>query len=677
MERRLGSSVSIIGSAGARQCHSLISGLIFWERRFILASMCTLIFFSSSLIGGVSGYQRIFPARRLARPPFTLSRFLHERYLSIPPNKRSQFLPRACRDNDRCNLFRFSSTLLGSAKVDAVTSEEKAISAFGGTSLTTALRRVKTVAVKATDSNINTGELIMIKGWVRTLRKQKTVAFIEVNDGSNLSGLQCVLSLVNPDGADNNSNAVVMDEESRHQLDLVTTGCSVELIGSLVSSQGGSGKKQSVELSATNLRVIGICPADSYPLAKKRHSLEYLRSIAHLRSRTNTIAAVARVRSKLAGAIHDFFQNVVQFTYVQTPLITTADCEGAGELFRVTTLNLDNVPSIARRKVVEAKGASTDQKPAESAAADYTQDFFGKPAYLTVSGQLSAETYACALGDVYTFGPTFRAENSQTTRHLAEFHSKCARRLCLLHGLSGSCTEISSQSHLFLPVLEPEMAFADLQSAMNNAEQMLKYVVSQVLQHCREDLEFFNNFYDKQLLTRLQKVVDTPFVRISYREAIQLLQEEIAKDPSKWQFPVVEFGTDLATEHERWLAETKFESAVFVYNYPRSIKAFYMRNNDDDNGETVHAMDLLVPGVGELIGGSQREERLDVLERKIQEMDGLSLDDYWWYLDLRRYGSVPHAGYGLGFERLVTYVCGMENIRDAIAFPRFPGNAEF
>jgi asparaginyl-tRNA synthetase len=414
----------------------------------------------------------------------------------------------------------------------------------------------------------------------------------------------------------------------------LTTGCAVVVEGPLVASEGG---KQAVEVAATSLKVVGECPGDAYPLAKKRHTLEYLRTIAHLRPRTNTIAAVSRVRSKLAGAIHSFFQQA-RFVYVQTPLITASDCEGAGELFRVTTLDLDKVSQLPLVK--REDGSKSDQ-------ADYSKDFFGKPAFLTVSGQLCGETYACALGDVYTFGPTFRAENSQTTRHLAEFH-----------------------------MVEPEMAFADLPAAMDNAESMLKYVVKDVMENCKEDLTFFQSFYDKKLMSRLEKLVSQPFARVSYRDAIGFLQEEIAKDPSKWQFPEVEFGTDLSTEHERWLAETKFDSAVFVYNYPKAIKAFYMRDNDEDGGETVNAMDLLVPGVGELVGGSQREERLDVL---IQKMAGVNLnpDDYWWYLDLRRYGSVPHAGYGLGFERLVSYVCGVENIREAIAFPRYPGSAEF
>mmetsp|Transcript_8553 Transcript_8553/g.12210 ORF Transcript_8553/g.12210 Transcript_8553/m.12210 type:complete len:554 (-) Transcript_8553:138-1799(-) len=477
--------------------------------------------------------------------------------------------------------------------------------------------------MKAADATEPTDHPVVVKGWVRTVRKQKTLAFVEVNDGSNLGGIQTVLPFD------------AIDEDTKKAIDKLTTGAAVAVEGPLVKSQGG---KQAVELAGTSLKIIGDCPGDTYPLAKKRHSLEYLRTIAHLRPRTNTVAAVARVRSVLAGAVHSFFQQS-GFVYVQTPLITASDCEGAGELFRVTTLDLDKVSELPKA-VDEESGKETD-------SVDYAEDFFGKPAYLTVSGQLGAETHACALGDVYTFGPTFRAENSQTTRHLAEFH-----------------------------MVEPEMAFADLDSAMDNAEAMLKHVVKDVLGKCSSDLEFFQKFYDKGLTSRLEKVVSQPFVRVSYRDAIGFLQEEIAKDPSKWQFPDVEFGTDLATEHERWLAETKFDSAVFVYNYPKSIKAFYMRDNDEDGGETVNAMDLLVPGVGELVGGSQREERLDVLEAKLAEQD-LNPEDYWWYLDLRRFGSVPHAGYGLGFERLVTYVCGIENIREAIAFPRYPGNAEF
>jgi len=478
-----------------------------------------------------------------------------------------------------------------------------------------AMKRVK--AANAVPSD----EVVSIKGWVRTVRKQKTLAFVEVNDGSSLSGIQCVLPFDE------------IDESSKEEIDKLATGCSVEVTGKIVASQG----KQKLEVSSSSIRIVGACPGETYPLAKKRHTLEYLRTLAHLRPRTNTIAAVARVRSTLAGSIHRFFQDS-GFVYVQTPLITASDCEGAGEMFRVTTMDLDNVSELPLAK---------DEDGNPTGGVDYQEDFFAKPAYLTVSGQLGGETHACALGDIYTFGPTFRAENSQTSRHLAEFN-----------------------------MVEPEMAFADLESAMNNAENMLKYVVGEVLDKCDEDLTFFNKFYNKGLKDSLQKVVSKPFVRLSYREAIASLQEEIAKDPSKWQFPIVDFGTDLATEHERWLAEEKFESCVFVYNYPKSIKAFYMRDNDEDQGETVNAMDLLVPGVGELVGGSQREDRIDVLMAKMAQLD-LDPEDYWWYLDLRRYGSVPHSGYGLGFERLVCYVTGIENIRDAIAFPRFPGNAEF
>jgi len=477
------------------------------------------------------------------------------------------------------------------------------------------LKRVKTANAAVSD------EVVAIKGWVRTVRKQKTLAFVEVNDGSNLAGIQCVLSFDQ------------IDEASNAEINKLTTGCSVEVNGLIVPSQG----KQDFEVAAQSLRITGECPGETYPLAKKRHSLEYLRTIAHLRPRTNTIAAVARVRSTLAGAIHRFFQDS-GFVYVQTPLITASDCEGAGEMFRVTTLDLDNVNELPMSK---------DEKGKALNGVDYSEDFFGKPAFLTVSGQLGGETHACALGDIYTFGPTFRAENSQTTRHLAEFN-----------------------------MVEPEMAFADLQSAMDNAENMLKFVVGETLEKCGSDLDFFTKFYDKKLKDRLEKLVSTPFVRVSYRDAIGYLQEEIAKDPSKWDFPDVDFGTDLATEHERWLAETKFQSCVFVYNYPKNIKAFYMRDNEEDGGETVNAMDLLVPGVGELVGGSQREDRLDVLLDKMKELD-LDPEDYWWYLDLRRFGSVPHAGYGLGFERLVCYVTAVENIREAIAFPRSPGNAEF
>jgi asparaginyl-tRNA synthetase len=528
-----------------------------------------------------------------------------------------------------------SSSSSSSTSTSTTTTQEgggTAASSPASTSAMTPPPRVKTAHCNADD---RVGQRVTIKGWVRTVRKQKTLAFLNVNDGSNVAGIQVVVNLDE-----------LVDEQSRHDVNALTTGAAVSIVGTLVESpkQG-----QNVELQASRVELVGPCPSDTYPLAKKRHSLEYLRSIAHLRPRTNTIAAVARVRSQLAYAIHQFFQQQ-GFVYVHTPLITASDCEGAGEMFRVTTLDLNDVDKLPRAKMDDNNKDNKDGALAPSV--DYKKDFFGKPAYLTVSGQLGGETHACALGDIYTFGPTFRAENSQTTRHLAEFH-----------------------------MVEPELAFCDLDGAMDNAEQLVKSVVQHVLDNCQEDLQFFQKFFDPNLVQRLQDLVQEPFVRIPYRDAIAYLQEEIKKDPAKWQFPTVEFGTDLATEHERWLAETKFNTAVFVYNYPKQIKAFYMRDNDPETDasegkKTVAAMDLLVPGVGELIGGSQREDRLDVLLKKLEEQ-GLDSEDYWWYLDLRRFGSVPHAGYGLGFERLVTYVTGIDNIREAIAFPRYPGNAEF
>jgi asparaginyl-tRNA synthetase len=342
------------------------------------------------------------------------------------------------------------------------------------------------------------------------------------------------------------------------------------------------------------------------------------------------IALLTRFQLDILPLSRQFFQGE-GFVYLQPPLITASDCEGAGEMFKVTTLPIETPAEIRKQ---------------EDGSTDFGEDFFGKPAFLTVSGQLSGETYASAMGDIYTFGPTFRAELSQTSRHLAEFH-----------------------------MIEPEMAFCDLSSAMSNAEAYVKHVVAHVLQTCEEDLSFFQQFFDKGLTKRLEGLVETPFVRVEYRQAVELLKEEIAKDPTKWAYPDVEFGSDLQTEHERWLAEAKFNSCVFVYNYPRKIKAFYMRESDSD-ADVVESFDLLVPGVGELVGGSAREERLDNLLAKMKE-NGLDEKDYWWYLDLRRYGSVPHAGYGLGFERLVCYVTGIENIREAIAFPRSPGSAEF
>lgn len=464
------------------------------------------------------------------------------------------------------------------------------------------------------------GQNVKVSGWVRSVRDQKKFAFIDLNDGSSLAGLQVVVEGNVP---------------AYETIQSLTTGCSISAVGEIIASVGAG---QSVEMQATHVTIIGT--AKNYPLQKKRHSLEFLRTISHLRPRTNSIAAIARVRSVLATATHRFFDES-GFVYLSSPIITASDCEGAGEMFRVTT----TIPG----------DGMLDRIPVTNAAnqglrsIDFSQDFFGKPAYLTVSGQLSAEAFATAMSDVYTFGPTFRAENSNTSRHLAEFW-----------------------------MVEPEMAFATLDDDMDNAEAYIKYVIKAVLQRCAKDIEFFNKFIQKGLLDKLNNVVDEQFGRISYTEAINLLQK--ANKPNKrgnkrFEYDV-SWGVDLQSEHERYLAEEHFKKPVFVYNYPSSIKAFYMRNNDEDDGKTVHAMDLLVPGIGELIGGSAREERLDVLEKKI-EQNGLEKEAYWWYLDLRRYGSVPHAGYGLGFERLVQFVTGMENIRDVIPFPRYPGNAEF
>lgn len=479
------------------------------------------------------------------------------------------------------------------------------------------------------------GTEVRVCGWVRTVREQKAFAFVNLNDGSSLAGLQLVIA----------AGTTAFDVVSR-----LSTGCSVAATGVIVESLG---KGQAVEMDVGRIELIGDA-ADDYPLQKKRHSLEFLRGIAHLRPRTNSIGAMARVRSALAVATHTFFSNE-GFLYLNSPVITASDCEGAGEMFRVTTTIPVDDPKIAEipstvTAPTDYVTPATDNIPlAGPARVDFSKDFFGKPAFLTVSGQLSAETYACAMSDVYTFGPTFRAENSNTSRHLAEFW-----------------------------MIEPEMAFASLSDDMANAEAYVKYVVSAVLERCEEDLKFFDKFVEKGLLEKLRVVVEEPFIRISYTEAIKLLMD--ANKPNKkgkkrFEFPI-QWGSDLQSEHERYLAEEHFQKPTFVYNYPSSIKAFYMRDNDEDGGLTVEAMDLLVPGIGELIGGSAREDRLAVLENKIKEY-GLNPETYWWYLDLRRYGSVPHAGYGLGFERLIQFVTGMENIRDVIPYPRYPGSAEF
>lgn len=448
------------------------------------------------------------------------------------------------------------------------------------------------------------GKTVNIKGWIKTARSSKNVSFIDVNDGSQFKGLQVVI-----EASLKNYEALTKD---------LSTGASVSVTGTLVKSPG---KEQAFELQAHEVEIIGACDPETYPLQKKQHSFEFLRTIAHLRARTNTFGAVARLRNALAFATHKFFQER-GFLYLHTPIITGSDCEGAGEMLRVTSLDLENLPKTQAGKI------------------DYAQDFFGKSAYLTVSGQLNGETYACGLSDIYTFGPTFRAEYSFTSRHLAEFW-----------------------------MIEPEMAFANLHDNMECGEAYLKYAIKYALDTCGQDMEFFETHIAQGTLARLEKVVNSPFQVLTYTEAIDLLK----KSPKQFEYPVV-WGTDLQSEHERYLAEEYFKKPVILINYPKEIKAFYMRENEDK--KTVAAMDILVPGVGEIIGGSQREERLDVLEGKIKAM-GLNAEDYWWYLDLRRYGTVPHAGFGLGFERLVRFVSGMENIRDVIPFPRSAKNAEF
>ncbi|MDB9412559.1 asparagine--tRNA ligase [Microcystis aeruginosa] len=437
---------------------------------------------------------------------------------------------------------------------------------------------------------------VTVQGWVRTKRELKEFTFLEVNDGSSLANLQVILEPTLPD--------------YENVLKTISTGAAIAVSGNLVPSPG---KGQNIELKAAEITLYGDCPAD-YPLQKKRHSFEFLRTIAHLRARTNTLGAVMRVRNACATAIHSFFQEK-GFIWVHTPIITANDCEGAGELFTVTSLDL--------------------KKPA-----NFAEDFFGKRAYLTVSGQLQAEVMAMALSNVYTFGPTFRAENSNTSRHLAEFW-----------------------------MVEPEMAFCDLEGDQDLAEAFLKYIFKFVLENCPEDLQFFNERIDKTVLSTAENIVNSEFGRITYSEAIELLE----KADHQFEFPV-EWGVDLQSEHERYLAEELFKKPVIVTNYPKTIKAFYMRL--DDNNKTVSAMDILAPKIGEIIGGSQREERLDVLIQRMQEQ-GMNPDDLWWYLDLRRYGSVPHAGFGLGFERLVQFMTGMTNIRDVIPFPRTPLSADF
>ncbi len=448
------------------------------------------------------------------------------------------------------------------------------------------------------------GRTLTVKGWLRTKRETKAAVFLEVNDGSCMANLQCVL-----DGSAAANSAA--------ELARCSTGASVAVEGTLVGSPAAG---QKVEIRATGVKVIGEADPETYPLQKKAHSMEFLREIAHLRPRTNTFGAVARVRNRMAFAVHSFFQNQ-GFQYVHTPLITASDCEGAGAMFQVTTLDLGRI--------------AQSGKPV-----DYDADFFGRPAYLTVSGQLNVETYCQALGRVYTFGPTFRAENSNTTRHLSEFW-----------------------------MIEPEVAFADLSDNMDLAEEFLKNLVGTALSDCGEDLEFFDKRIQPGLLAGLSKVASSPFTRMTYTEAVK----ELEKNPGAFEFKPY-WGCDLQSEHEKYLTEKVAGGPVIVTDYPKEIKSFYMKQNED--GKTVRAMDVLVPRFGEIIGGSEREDRLEVLTGRIREL-GLSEKDYWWYLDLRRFGTTPHAGFGLGFERLLLYVTGMANIRDVIPFPRAPRLADF
>ena len=448
------------------------------------------------------------------------------------------------------------------------------------------------------------GQKVCVKGWVRTRRGNKNVQFVALNDGSTIKNIQIVIDLA---------------KFSEEELKPITTGSSIHVEGMLVASQG---KGQTSEIQAETIEIYGTADSEAYPLQKKGHTLEFLREKAHLRPRTNTFGAVLRVRSALAFAIHRFFQER-GFFYLHTPLITASDCEGAGAMFQVTTLDLNNLP-----------------KDEETGKIDYSQDFFGKQTSLTVSGQLEGELGATALGAIYTFGPTFRAENSNTPRHLAEFW-----------------------------MIEPEVAFNDITDNMDLAEDFVKYCIGYALENCRDDIEFLQQMYDKELIERLNFVLHNDFVRLPYTEGIKILKES----GKKFEFPV-EWGIDLQSEHERYLVEQHFKRPVILTDYPKEIKAFYMKLNDD--GKTVRAMDVLFPNIGEIIGGSEREESYDKLLARIEELN-IPMKDMWWYLDTRRFGTVPHSGFGLGFERLVLFVTGMTNIRDVIPFPRTPKNAEF
>jgi asparaginyl-tRNA synthetase len=462
---------------------------------------------------------------------------------------------------------------------------------------------MKRQKVKKLLADVEIGSDVLIKGWVRTKRDNKNIVFIAINDGSTINNLQVVV------------NPALFDERL---LKDITTGACISVMGKLVESHG---KGQEVELNAEKIELYGKADSESYPLQKKGHSMEFLREIAHLRFRTNTFGSVFRIRHSMAFAIHKYF-NDKGFYYMHTPIITGSDCEGAGEMFHVTTLDLKNIP----------------RNPDGSVS--FADDFFGKETNLTVSGQLEGELGALALGEIYTFGPTFRAENSNTPRHLAEFW-----------------------------MIEPEMAFYDLEDNMDLAEDFLKYIIKYILENCNDDLEFLNNMIDKNLVDRLKFVIQNDFARIHYSEAVEILEGS----GMSWEYPVG-WGKDLQAEHERYLVETHFKRPVILINYPKDIKAFYMKQNDD--GKTVMAMDVLFPGIGEIIGGSQREEDYDKLLTRIRELD-LNEKDLWWYLETRRFGTAPHSGFGLGFERLIQFVTGMSNIRDVIPFPRTPRNAEF
>ena len=460
-------------------------------------------------------------------------------------------------------------------------------------------KRIKIAQLLKSEPGIST----LVKGWVRTKRGNKNVAFVALNDGSTVNNIQIVFD---------------MTRFTEEQLKPVTTGACIAVEGILTASPGGG---QSVEISAEQLLVYGTADSDTYPLQKKGHSMEFLREIGHLRPRTNTFGCVFRIRHAMAFAIHKFF-NDKGFFYLHTPIVTASDAEGAGAMFQVTTLDLNNIPRDENNKI------------------DFTQDFFGRASNLTVSGQLEGELGAMALGEIYTFGPTFRAENSNTPRHLAEFW-----------------------------MIEPEMAFYEIKDNMDLAEEFIKYLVKYAIDNCSDDLKFLNDMFDKELLERLQSVVETDFVRLSYTEGVEILMNSGVK----FEFPVY-WGADLQSEHERYLVAKHFRRPVILTDYPKEIKTFYMKQNED--GKTVRAMDVLFPKIGEIIGGSQREESLEKLEARIEEM-GMEKDGMWWYLDTRRFGTAPHSGFGLGFERLLLFVTGMSNIRDVIPFPRTPKNAEF